>query len=111
MNRTGDQALAADLTEIYANQQSRVLRIVTRALRVEDQGQAEDLAQDVWLMVWQYLLRGNTIRHAPGLLSVLARRRVYSYYRLARVRREQVTEPEELALAVERLCALLEGVR
>src|SRR5690606_19707851 len=61
-NRTHEQALAADLTELYANQHQRVLGIVARTLRDEDRAAyAEDLAQDVWLMVWQYLLRGNEI--------------------------------------------------
>ncbi|GGU67451.1 hypothetical protein [Streptomyces lavendofoliae] len=107
MNRTEDRALAADLTAIYANQHTRVLAIVARTLRPEDRAAyADDLAQDVWLMVWQYLLRGNEIRNASGLLAVFARRRVYAHYRSARVRRECATEAEALA----RVCAELAAV-
>ncbi|MGW1008200.1 RNA polymerase sigma factor [Streptomyces sp. NPDC002520] len=103
------QALAVDLTAIYANQHARVLGIVGRTLRPEDRAAyVDDLAQDVWLMVWQYLLRGNEIRNASGLLAVFARRRVYAHYRSARVRREQATDPTSLAL--DRLCAELEAI-
>nr|AHC28147.1 putative RNA polymerase sigma factor [Streptomyces sp. F11] len=103
------QALAVDLTAIYANQHARVLGIVGRTLRPEDRAAyVDDLAQDVWLMVWQYLLRGNEIRNASGLLAVFARRRVYAHYRSARVRREQATDPTSLAL--DRLCADLEAI-
>jgi DNA-directed RNA polymerase specialized sigma24 family protein len=108
MNRTHEQALAAGLAELYANQHRRVLGIVTRTLRVEDQAAyAEDLAQDVWLMVWQYLLRGNEIERPAGLLAVFAKRRVYAHYRSARVRREAATDPQSAAL--DRLCAELEA--
>ncbi|MEU0002435.1 hypothetical protein ABZ069_36605 [Streptomyces microflavus] len=108
-NGTHDQALAADLAEIYANQHVRVLNIVARTLRLEDRAAyAEDLAQDVWLMVWQYLLRGNEIRNASGLLSVFARRRVYAHYRSARVRREMAMDPQDGPL--DRLCAELAAV-
>ena len=73
-NRTEDQALVADLTVIYANQHTRVLAIVARTLREEDwAAYADDLAQDVWLMVWRYMLRDNEITRPPGLLVVLAR--------------------------------------
>ncbi|MDT9686404.1 hypothetical protein RND61_30680 [Streptomyces sp. TRM76323] len=106
-NRIEDRALAADLTAIYANQHVRVLGIVSRTLRPEDRAAyVDDLAQDVWLMAWQYLLRGNTIDSPSGLLAVLARRRVYAHYRSARVRREQVVE----AAALERVCAELAAV-
>ncbi|MGA5220912.1 RNA polymerase sigma factor [Streptomyces cinereoruber] len=108
-NRTHEQALAADLAELYANQHQRVLGIVARTLREEDRAAyAEDLAQDTWLMVWQYLLRGNEITSPPGLLSVFARRRVYAHYRSARVRRESAVDPQSAAL--DRLVELIEAV-
>jgi DNA-directed RNA polymerase specialized sigma24 family protein len=108
-NRTEVEALAADLTAIYANQHSRVLGIVASRLRDEDRAAyADDLAQDVWLMVWQYLLRGNEVTSWPGLLAVFARRRVYAHYRSARVRRESATDPQSVAL--DRLCAELDAL-
>ncbi|MFH9426405.1 hypothetical protein [Streptomyces sp. NPDC017529] len=108
MNRTHVQALATDLAELYANEHQRVLRVVARTLRIEDRAAyAEDLAQDVWLMAWQFLLRGNQIT-SPGLLSVMARRRVYAHYRSARIRRESAVDPQNVAL--NRLVAVIEAV-
>ncbi len=108
MNRTQEEALAAGLAELYANQHARVLAIVGRNVRWEDRDLVEDLAQDVWLMFWQYLLRGNEVRRPSGLLSVFARRRVFAYYRLARVRREQVTDPQDRVIS--RITAALGAV-
>jgi DNA-directed RNA polymerase specialized sigma24 family protein len=106
-NRTDEQVLAAGLTELYANQHSRVLGIVARTLRQEDRAAyAEDLAQDVWLMVWQYLLRGNEIIRPAGLLATFARRRVYAHYRSARVRREMAVDPQQYG-PLDRICAEL----
>ena len=96
--RQEDLVLAAELAELYANQHTRVLAIVKRRLRVEDHAQAEDLAQDAWLAFWQYLLRGNEVRRPAALIAVFARRRVSAHYRSARVRREQVTDPQSAAL-------------
>lgn len=108
LNRTETRALAVELASVYANQHVRVLGIVARTLRLEDQADADDLAQDVWLMAWQYVLRGNEIKSWPGLLAVFARRRVYAHYRSARVRRESATDPQSTAL--DRLCAELEAI-
>lgn len=99
--RPEDAVLAAGLAEIYANQHARVLAIVTRNLRLEDREQAEDLAQDAWLELWQYLLRGNEVRNPAGLMAVVARNKVRRHYNLARVRREVATDP------LERLVALI----
>ena len=105
-----EQALAADLAEIYANQHVRVLGIVARTLRPEDRAAyAEDLAQDVWLMVWQYLLRGNEILRPPGLLAVFARRRVYAHYKSARIRREMAVDPQQYG-PLDRVCAELAAI-
>jgi DNA-directed RNA polymerase specialized sigma24 family protein len=108
LNRTETRALAVELTAVYANQHQRVLGIVARTLRVEDRADADDLAQDVWLMAWQYVLRGNEVASWPGLLAVFARRRVYAHYRSARVRREQAADPQDTAL--DRLCAELGAI-
>lgn len=92
-HRTGQDAqLSALLTTLYTAHSAQVLDVVTRALRAEDVHQAEDIAQDVWLCAWQYLLRGNTIERPAGLLITMARHRVTDHYRLARVRRERPTD-------------------
>lgn len=80
-----------------------VERVVGRAVRREDAGLVEDLAQDVWVEAWQYLLRGNTVARPEGLLARMARHRVLAHYRSARVRREQATNFLETELAVDRL--------
>ncbi|MFE5547271.1 RNA polymerase sigma factor [Streptomyces sp. NPDC056534] len=81
-----------------------VRRRVARAVRLEDAHLAEDLAQDVWVEAWQYLLRGNTVASPAGLLAVMARSRVSAHYRSARVRRERLTDFQTADdLAVERL--------
>jgi DNA-directed RNA polymerase specialized sigma24 family protein len=81
-----------DVTALYLDQQDRVRYLVARALRPADQQLAEDLAQDVWVTYWQYILRGNTVDTPAALLATMARRRVCDHYRSARVRREGITD-------------------
>ncbi|MBV9026054.1 MAG: sigma-70 family RNA polymerase sigma factor [Streptomycetaceae bacterium] len=83
------QAVAA----LYVEHADRVRRIVAAGLRPADLDQADDLAQDVWLTLWQYVLRGNVIDRPAGLLSAMARHRVTDHYRSARVRREIAVDP------------------
>lgn len=92
-HRTGrDAQLSALLSTLYTAHSDQVLDVVTRALRAEDVHQAEDIAQDVWLAFWQYLLRGNTVTRPAGLLATMARHKVTDHYRSARVRRELPTD-------------------
>lgn len=83
------QAVAA----LFAAHSGRVRQVVAAGLRPADQHQADDLAQDVWLTFWQYVLRGNDIARPAGLLTAMARHRVTDHYRSARVRREVATDP------------------
>jgi DNA-directed RNA polymerase specialized sigma24 family protein len=69
-----------------------VTRVAARALRPHDCGLADDIAQDVWLDTWQYLLRGNHLCSPAGFLAMRARRRAVDHYRLARVRREEAVD-------------------
>lgn len=80
-----------------------VRRVVARQVRFEDQDLTDDLAQDMWVEAWQYLLRGNTVARPVGLLARMARSRVSAHYRSARVRREQVTDFQSYEAAVDRL--------
>jgi DNA-directed RNA polymerase specialized sigma24 family protein len=89
-NRIPEQQ--AQVTALYIEQQDRVRYLVARALRPADQQLAEDLAQDVWVTYWQYILRGNTVDTPAALLATMARRRVCDHYRSARVRREGITD-------------------
>lgn len=87
----------------YREHAAMVRRVVARSVRREDADLVEDLAQDVWVEAWQYLLRGNTVARPVGLLATMARSRVAAHYRSARVRREQATDFQTTDLAVDRL--------
>lgn len=83
-----DQQQRHEVASLYVQHADTVRRIVARSLNPADQHQADDLAQDVWLTFWQYVLRGNSIPRPAGLLTTMARHKVVDHYRLARVRRE-----------------------
>jgi DNA-directed RNA polymerase specialized sigma24 family protein len=91
--RPPDPEQRQHVAALYQQHSARVRRIVAAGLRPADQHQADDIAQDVWLTFWQYVLRGNTIGRPGGLLATMARCRVADHYRLARVRREVSTDP------------------
>lgn len=78
---------------------------VARAVRPGDADVVEDLAQDVWVEAWQYLLRGNTVARPAGLLARMARHRVAGHYASARVRRELLCDYQDEASAVVRLAS------
>ncbi|MEV6426036.1 sigma factor [Streptomyces sp. NPDC051662] len=80
-----------------------VRRVVARNVRFGDEHLADDLAQDVWVEAWQYLLRGNTVVRPAGLLARMARSRVAAHYRSAWVRREQAMDFQDYEPAVDRL--------
>ncbi|MFC9223181.1 RNA polymerase sigma factor [Streptomyces hygroscopicus] len=93
MEHRTDQERGKQLAALVVAHTSTVQTVISRALRPEDRHLVEDLAQDVWLTAWQYLLRGNTITRPAGLLATMARHRVTDHYRSARVRREVSTDP------------------
>ncbi|MFJ4276195.1 RNA polymerase sigma factor [Streptomyces coelicoflavus] len=74
--------------------------VVARTVRLGDRDLVEDLAQDVWVKAWQYLLRGNEVARPAGLLAFFARCRVVDHYRLARVRRELLSDFQDEAAVV-----------
>lgn len=75
------------VTALYLDHGDRIRQQVVALLRPADQHLADDLAQDVWLTLWQYVLRGNTITRPGGLLCTMARHRVADHYRAAHTRR------------------------
>ncbi|MEU0705389.1 sigma-70 family RNA polymerase sigma factor [Streptomyces bacillaris] len=103
VSRPADAALRVLLDSWFREYAPMVRRVVARAVRREDVDLVDDLAQDVWVEAWQYLLRGNTVTRPAGLLAVMARSRVCGHYRLARVRRETLTDFQVTELAVDRL--------
>ncbi|MFG3399161.1 sigma factor [Streptomyces parvus] len=103
VSRPADAVLRVQLDGWFREYAPMVRRVVARAVRREDAGLVDDLAQDVWVEAWQYLLRGNDVVRPAGLLAVMARSRVSAHYRSARVRRETLTDFQVTELAVDRL--------
>ncbi|WP_050495375.1 sigma factor [Streptomyces sp. NRRL F-5702] len=101
--RPADAVLRVQLDGWFREFGPMVRRVVARSARREDVDLVEDLAQDVWVEAWQYLLRGNDVQRPAGLLAVMARSRVSAHYRSARVRREQAVDFQDYELAVDRL--------
>ncbi|RPK77829.1 sigma factor [Streptomyces sp. ADI98-10] len=101
--RPADAVLRQRLDSWFREFAPMVRRVVARSVRREDVDLVDDLAQDVWVQAWQYLLRGNEVARPAGLLAVMARSRVCGHYRSARVRREQATDFQVTELAVDRL--------
>ncbi|MEU3341829.1 sigma-70 family RNA polymerase sigma factor [Streptomyces sp. NPDC006668] len=90
--RPGDTAARELLDALYREHAPMVTAVAARALRPNDRGLADDIAQDTWLDTWQHLLRGNDLHNPAGFLAMRARRRAVDHYRLARVRREEATD-------------------
>ncbi|MGW3304699.1 RNA polymerase sigma factor [Streptomyces rubiginosohelvolus] len=103
VSRPADAVLRVQLDGWFREYAPMVRRVVARAVRREDVDLVDDLAQDVWVEAWQYLLRGNDVQRPAGLLAVMARSRVSAHYRSARVRREQAVDFQDYELAVDRL--------
>lgn len=76
------------VTALYLDHGDMVRKTVAAALRPEDRTTdlVDDLSQEVWLAVVQYVAAGRTIR-SGGLLRTIARHRVTDHYRLAHTRR------------------------
>lgn len=79
----GDQQLSGLLANLYTTHSALVLDVVARSLRPEDAQQVEDVAQDVWLAVWEHLLRGGTICDPARLLPTFIRSSVKSFLRVS----------------------------
>lgn len=87
------------VTALFLRHDDRIRRMIAARLLPEDKHLADDLAQDVWLRLWQYVSRGDTIERPAGLLATMARCRVAHHYRAARTRREQSTDYADAAAA------------
>ncbi|MFE9853474.1 RNA polymerase sigma factor [Streptomyces sp. NPDC005576] len=103
--RSADAVLRELLAGWVAEYGVMVGRVVARSVRREDLHLVDDLVQDVWVEVWQYLLCGNDVQRPAGLLAVMARSRVCGHYRSARVRRELATDFQDYERAVHRLAS------
>lgn len=67
--------LARDLfTGLYAEHALLVTRTASEALHSDHYDLVDDVTQDVWLNVWQYLLDGNEVHHPAEFLTARTRR-------------------------------------
>ncbi|MFJ7138028.1 RNA polymerase sigma factor [Streptomyces fungicidicus] len=107
-SRPEDAPLRGVLAGWVSEYHGLVVAVAARTLKMQDRSLAEDVAQDVWLAVWQHLLSGRHVDNPRGFLTVMTRRRVYAHYALARVRREESTDYSDAA-AVARLASWLEA--
>lgn len=103
-SRPEDAPLRRVLAGWASEHHGLVVAVAARTLKTQDRSLAEDIAQDVWLAVWQHLLSGRTVDNPRGFLAVMTRRRVYAHYASAWVRREESTDYSDAA-AVARLAS------
>ena len=81
--------------KIYDAYAPRIYRFVF--FKVSSEEEAQDIAAEVFLKAWQYLLdeKGREVRHLPGLLYGIARNCVIDFYR-SRATKETVPLTEAL---------------
>lgn len=79
-------------TLLYARHVGHVRRVAVTQVRGDDRDLVEDLTQEVFLRLWAYLQRGNTVSNPAGLLGTMTRRAAADWYRVARNTREQATD-------------------
>lgn len=96
-SRPEDESLRRMLADWVSEYHGLVVAVAARSLREQDRELAEDIAQDVWLAVWQHLLSGHVVESPRGLLVVMARRRVVDHYRQAAVDWSDEAAVERLA--------------
>jgi DNA-directed RNA polymerase specialized sigma24 family protein len=77
---------AAAFTGWHRQYHRMVLRIAAAQLRYQDAALAEDIAQEVWLRVWAYLVQGAQIQSPASLFAAITRRVVVDHYRAAAAR-------------------------
>lgn len=103
--RRQDAGMRDLLGDWFAQYAPMVEAVVARSVRLGDRDLVEDLAQDVWVEAWQYLLRGNEVARPAGLLAAMARSRVRAHYASARARREVLADFQDDSSAVTRLAS------
>lgn len=72
---------AATFTDWHRQYGRMVRRIAVTELRHEDAALAEDIAQEVWLQLWVYVVGGAQVERPASLLATITRRTVGMHYR------------------------------
>jgi len=69
-----------DVSWLFGEYAGELVRLISGALRSEDVGEAEDLAQDVWLSLWERAVADGRLVSPAGVLLDLAVARVAAFY-------------------------------
>ena len=78
--QTGLAEAREDVSWLYGEYAGELVRLISGALRAEDVGEAEDLAQDVWLGLWERAVADGRLDSPAGALLDLAIARVAAFY-------------------------------
>lgn len=74
------QAAREDVSVLFSEFSAGVVELIEVGLAPEDRGEAEDLAQDVWLGLWgQVVVTGEVVRPGSALLDLI-NARVAEFY-------------------------------
>ena len=76
--------------QIYDRYIERIYRFIF--FKVSNQSDAEDIASETFLKVWQYIKEGQPVKNLNALLYSVARNLIIDYYRL-RVKKREYEEP------------------
>jgi DNA-directed RNA polymerase specialized sigma24 family protein len=74
------EAARGDVSVLFSEHAAWLVALISEWLAPEDRGEAEDLAQDVWLAVWERAASGAPLGEPEGLLVDLAGRAVATFY-------------------------------
>jgi len=78
--QTGLAEAHKDVSWLFGEYSGELVRLISGALRTEDVGEAEDLAQDVWLGLWERAVADGRLESPASALLDLAVARVAEFY-------------------------------
>jgi DNA-directed RNA polymerase specialized sigma24 family protein len=98
-HRTAQESRNTQVSAVFAANYDRIVRIARRSLRPADAHLAEDFTQDAFVVLIQWLERGNKLDRPVGFLATVVRRLVCAHYRRSSTRNEC---PVDIVAALER---------
>jgi len=91
--RQGDTEAFGYIYETYIEQIYRYIYF-----RTSDQGMAHDIAQDVFLQTWEYIVSKKPVQNLKSFLYKVAYHKVVDYYRVKERQTQLIDEMQERAL-------------